>query len=159
VGEGRCKTSIQRALLAAMLLLAAVAPYPDRQRRIAGWLVEDLAEQDGGRLVRMRREARGYSARFQAAFWRGNDGRIQATLVEHSDCTNGDEFARHPAEAAEVRAQLARHLADCGATPVRIEFLLQGFEPAWLLVSAWAAEAEAATAAEAAAIAGYGRER
>jgi hypothetical protein len=143
------KASFRSALLAAMLLLAAAAPYPDRQRRVAGWLVEDVAEQDGGRRVQMRREARGYAARFQAAFWRGNDGRIQTVLVEHSDCTNGDELARRPAAAAEVRALLARHLADCGATPVRIAFLLDGFEPAWLLASAWAAEAEAAARAEA----------
>ncbi|HEV2815843.1 MAG TPA: hypothetical protein VGW40_01270 [Allosphingosinicella sp.] len=143
---------------AAMLLLLAAAPYPDRHRTVAGWRVEDVAEQDGGRLVSMRRDALGYHIQFHAAFWRGNDGRIQTTLVEHSDCTNGDELARRPAAAAEVRALLARHLADCAAAPGRIALLLRGFEPAWRLASAWAAEAEAATAAEAAAIAEHGRD-
>ena len=150
--------TLRLALLAALLLPAA-APYPDRQRIVAGWRVEDVAEQDGGRLVSMHREAAGYAMQFQAAFWRGNDGRIQATLVEHSDCTNGDELGRHAAlRAAEIRASLARHLAECGASPRRIAQLLRGLEPAWRLALAWARDAEAATAAEAAAIADYGRE-
>jgi hypothetical protein len=152
------KASFRTALAAAMVPLLAAAPYPDRQRIVAGWHVEDAAEQDGGRLVRMRRDVRGYRVRFDAAFWRGNQGRIQTILVEHSDCTNGDELARHPAQAAEVRALLAGHLADCGAAPARIELLLRGYEPAWLLASAWADDAAAATAAEAAAIADYGRD-
>ena len=134
---------------AAMLLLLAAAPYPDRQRTVAGWHIEDEAEQDGGRLVRLHRNAGGYRMLFQAAFWRGNDGRIQTVLVEHSDCTNGDELGRHAVpRAAEIRALLARHLADCGASPSRIAWLLRGLEPAWRLASAWAAAAEAAARAE-----------
>jgi len=134
---------------AAMLLLLAAAPYPDRQRTIAGWRVEDVAEQDGGRLVRLHRAAAGYRLQFQAAFWRGNDGRIQTTLVEHSDCTNGEELGRHAApRAAEIRALLARHLADCGASPRLAARLLRGLEPAWRLASAWADAAEAAARAE-----------
>jgi hypothetical protein len=153
------KTSFRTALTGAMLLLAAAAPYPDRQRRVAGWLVEDVAEQDGGRLIRMRRAASGYRLYFQAAFWRGNDGRIQTVLVEHSDCTNGDELGRHAVpRVEEIRALLARHLADCGAAPARIAAALHGIGPAYGLASAWAADAEAATAAEAAAIADEGRD-
>jgi hypothetical protein len=152
------KASFRIALPAALLLVAAAPPYPDRHRSIAGWQIEDLAEQDGGRLVRMRRDARGYGIRFEAAFWRGNQGRMQTTLVEHSDCTNGDVPDRHTARAAEVRALLAGHLAGCGAAPARIGLLLRRFESAWRLASAWAADAEAATTAEAAAIADYGRD-
>jgi hypothetical protein len=132
-----------------MLLLLAAAPYPDRQRIVAGWRVEDVAEQDGGRLVRLHRAAAGYRMQFQASFWRGNDGRIQTTLVEHSDCTNGEELGRHAApRAAEIRALLARHLADCGASPRLAARLLRGLEPAWRLASAWADAAEAAARAE-----------
>lgn len=153
------KASFRTALAAAMVLLLAAAPYPDRRRTVAGWQIEDTAEQDGGRLVTMRRNAHGYRIRFEAAFWRGNQGRMQTTLVEHSDCTNGDYLDRHAARAAEVRALLAGHLAGCGAAPARIGPLLRGFESAWRLASAWAADAQAATATEAAAIADYGRER
>jgi hypothetical protein len=152
------KLGFRTALAAAMVLLLAAAPHPDRQRTVAGWQIGDVAEQDGGRLVRMRRDARGYRVRFEAAFWRGNQGRMQTTLVEHSDCTNGDVLDRHTARAAEVRALLAGHLAGCGAAPARIGLLLRGFEAAWRLASAWAADAKAATAAEAAAIADYGRD-
>ena len=133
----------------AMLLLLAAAPHPDRQRTVAGWRVADLAEQDGGRLVRMDRAAGGYRMQFQATFWRGNDGRIQTTLVEHSDCTNGEELGRHVRpRAAEIRALLARHLADCGASPRLTARLLRGLESAWRFASAWADAAEAAARAE-----------
>ena len=126
---------------------------------VAGWQVEDLAEQDGGRLVRMRRESGGYRLQFQAAFWRGNAGRIQATLVEYSDGTNGDTIARDARpRVAEIRALLTRHLGDCGASRSRIAAALRGIEPAYRLASAWADEAEAATAAEAEAIANEGSE-
>ena len=136
-----------RAVL--ILLLLAAAPYPDRQRTVAGWQVEDVAERDGGRLVRLHRAAGGYRLQVEIAFWRGNDGRIQTTLVEHSDCTNGEELGRHAApRAAEIRALLARNLADCAAPPGRIAQLLRGLEPAWRLASAWADAAEAAARAE-----------
>lgn len=135
--------------IALILLLLAAAPYPDRHRTIAGWSVGDVAEQDGGRLVRMERNAGGYHLQFQAAFWRGNDGRIQSLLVEHSDCTDGDELGRHAApRAAEIRALFARRLAECGASPARIAQLLRGLEPAWRLASAWADAADAAARAE-----------
>jgi hypothetical protein len=136
-------------IYAATLLLLAAAPYPDRQRIVAGWQIEDVAEQDGGRLVRLYRAAGGYRLQFQAAFWRGNDGRIQTILVEHSDCTDGDELGRHAApRAAEIRALFARHLADCGASPRLAARLLRGLGPAWRLASAWADAAEAAARAE-----------
>lgn len=148
--------------LAAGTVLAApppAGPRPDRSRMLAGWRIESVAEEDGGRLVRMRRVSAGYHLQFQAAFWRGNAGRIQATLVEYSDCTNGEEIGRdaRPGLAA-IRSLLAGHLRDCGASPARIATALRGIEPAYRLASAWIDEAEAATAAEAEAIANYGRE-
>ena len=152
---------MKRALgLAAAVLAgtALAAPAPDRadhrRRAIGGWVVEDRAEQDGGRLVALRREAGGVHILYSAAFWRGNDGRIQSVLVERSDCTDGEEIGRHvvlPARA--LRAMLARALAGCALPPRRIGALLAGLEPAYALTLSWAREAEAATAAEAAAIA------
>lgn len=145
---------------AATLLLAAIqGAGEDRRRSVEGWLVEDMAEQDGGRMVRMRRQAGGAHIRFSAAFWRGNDGRIQATLVERSDCTDGEEIGRHAVpEPAALRALLAHHLAACAVAPGRIAAALAGFEAAYALLRVWADEAEAATRAEAAAVAAYGAE-
>lgn len=152
---------IQTLWLAALLIsagvIAALGPNADRRRTVAGWQIEDVAEQDGGRLVSMRRDAGGYRLQFQVAFWRGNQGRIQGTLVEHSDCTNGETIGRDAApRLGEIRALLTGHLRDCGASPGRIAAALRGIEPAYRLASAWADDAEAATAAEAAAIANYG---
>jgi len=93
-----------------------------------------------------------------AAFWRGNDGRIQSMMVERGDCGNGEEIGRHillPARA--LRGMFARILAECAVPPARIRGVLAGIEPAYALTLAWSRDAERATAAEAAAIANYGR--
>lgn len=145
------------AASAAAALVATQSEGADRSRAVDGWLVEDRAESDGGRLVRLSRQAQGARIQYFVAFWRGNDGRVQGTLVERSDCTDGEEIGRHVIlEASAVRAMLAGHLAGCGVAPRRIEAALGGFEPAYALALDWARDAEAATAAEAAAIAEYG---
>lgn len=136
---------------------AAPPGHGNRHRAVAGWIVEDRAEEDGGRLVELRRETGNIHIRYTAAFWHGNDGRIQTTLVERSDCTNGEEIGRHVVpEARALRAMFAHALADCAVPPRRIAALLAGLDPAYALTLAWSRDAETATAAEAAAIAAYG---
>lgn len=142
---------------------ALVAAQPDerrlRQREIAGWLVEDVAESDGGRLVRLSRSAEGARMQFTAVFWRGNDGRIQTYLVERSDCTSGEELDRHVVpRAAALRARFATALAECALSPRRFALALRGLERAYALAASWADEAEAATAAEIQAIIDYGND-
>lgn len=151
------------AAFAALIAAAGASPAaqgderPIRQRQLAGWSIEDAGEADGGRIVRMTRSSAGARMQFTAAFWHGNDGRIQTVLVERSDCTDGDELGRHqPADAAAVRARLASALASCALTPREIEAALAGLEPAYALASRWADEAAEATAAEARAIADHG---
>jgi hypothetical protein len=137
--------------------LAAPPHRGDRHRAVSGWIVEDRAEDDGGRLVELRRETGGIHIRYSAAFWHGNDGRIQTILVERSDCGNGEEIGRHVVlEARALRAMFTRTLAECAVPPRRIAALLAGLEPAYALTLTWSRAAEAATAAEAAAIAAYG---
>jgi len=143
--------------LVGSALAAPPDPGANRRRALAGWIVEDRAEQDGGRLVELRRETGAIHLRHSAAFWRGNDGRVQSWLVERSDCTNGDEIGRHQIlTARQLRAQFAHALAECAVPPRRIATVLSGLEPAYALALAWARDAAAATAAEAAAIAAYG---
>jgi hypothetical protein len=147
------------ALMPAASALAAPPHHGEnRLRAVGGWIVEDRAEQDGGRLVELRRETGGIHIRYSAAFWRGNDGRIQSFLVERSDCTNGDEIGRYIVpEARTLRALLAGALNLCAVPPRRIAVVLAGLERAYALTLAWSRDAEAATAAEAAAIADDGR--
>jgi len=155
---------VLRCVAAASLLLAGTAPaarpnpVPDRHRAVAGWTVERHSEDDGGYVVALRREAGTIHLRYTAAFWRGNDGRIQSIMVERGDCGNGDEVGRHVLlRAPALRARFARILAECAVPTARIAAILRGIEPAYALALAWSREAESATAAEAAAIANYGR--
>lgn len=146
------------ALLASAALAARPAGVSNRHRVVAGWTVDRHAEQDGGYLVTLRRDAGPIHLRYTAAFWRGNDGRIQSMMVERGDCGNGEEIGRHvllPARA--LRGMFAGILAECAVPPARVAVLLAGIEPAYALTLAWSRDAERATAAEAAAIAAYGR--
>ena len=151
-------------MMIAALLLTLAAAQPDderviRQRAVAGWQVAYIAESDGGRLIRMHRRANGIRLQFHIAFWRGNAARIQGTLIERSDCTDGDEVdpSLRPQDR-HVRALFERHLATCAATPAQARAALSGFAQAHALAARWADEAEAATDAERRAIADYGRE-
>lgn len=145
--------------LGAGMAWAGPPAQGDRSRTIKGWLVEDVAEQDGGRLVQLSRGSRGLRIQYSAAFWRGNHGRIQSILVEVSDCTNGETLDRNAVpDAKAVRVLITAHLTECAVPPRRIEATLRGFESAFALALAWARDAEAATIAEAEAIAGEGRE-
>jgi len=154
----RLLPALLAASVGAGMGLAGPPGGGDRSRTIKGWQVEDVSEQDGGRLVQLSRATQGLRLQYSAAFWRGNGGRIQSTLVERSDCTTGETLDREAlADAKAVRALLTAHLAECAVPPRRIEAALRGFEPAYRLAQAWARDADAATAAEAAAIAGQGR--
>jgi len=147
------------SLLAASNALAVRRDaVPDRHRVVAGWTVDRHGEDDGGYLVTLRRDAGTIHLRYTAAFWRGNDGRIQSIMVERGDCGNGDEIGRHVVLRAQaLRAIFARILAECAVSPARLAVVLRGIEPAYPLTLAWSRDAERATAAEAAAIAAYGR--
>ncbi|HEX8654219.1 MAG TPA: hypothetical protein VF693_03235 [Allosphingosinicella sp.] len=145
------------AALAAGALAAAETHSGDRQRRVQGWLVEDVAESDGGRLVRMTRTSGPYRLEYHAAFWRGNDGVIQHVSAIGEGCGGSEPLDRHLIyDVIEIRARLAAALAECAAPRRAVRAALTGLEPAYALALAWDWEARTATAAEAAEIANYG---
>lgn len=148
------------ALLAAAATGAIVAAQPgsrDRHHMVSGWLVEDVAEEDGGRLVRMTRTSGPFRLEYHAAFWHGNDGVIQHVSATGAGCGGSEELDRHLIfHVAEIRARLAAGLAECAASRGAVRAALRGVEPAYRLAQAWVRDATAATAAEAAAIAGHG---
>lgn len=149
-------------LAGAAILAAQPAPGEDRRRAVGDWLIEDVAEEDGGRIVRMTRTADDYSLEYHVSFWRGNARPNRGASAQRLTCLRGGEEggteAADAAQASALRARLADYLAACEASPQEAEAALEGFERAFALASAWAEEAEAATAAEAAAIANYGME-
>ena len=144
---------------------------PDESRRVAGWLVEHKAEEDGGRLVRMVRRRGGLRLSYHVAFWRGNGGPLSSARIEGPDgpCASrswrrdqqGDVWRAEPDSAAaarDVRARLIDAIAECGPPPGRAEAALEGFERAFAFAFAFSETARRATLAEAEAIANYGRE-
>ncbi|HYG28799.1 MAG TPA: hypothetical protein VD887_01140 [Allosphingosinicella sp.] len=156
-----------RALSAGLLVIAALGtaaiaagpPSGDRHRRVEGWLVEDVAESDGGRVVRMTRTSGPYRLEYHAAFWRGNHGTIQHVSAIGAACGGSEALDPHPIyHVSEIRARLAAALAECAAPPRAVRAALRGLDPAYALARAWSSEANSATAAEAAAIADYGME-
>ncbi|MEA3016343.1 MAG: hypothetical protein QOI38_1065 [Sphingomonadales bacterium] len=155
-------TAAAPLLLAALAAgaIAAVQPHSgDRHRRVRGWLVEDVAESDGGRLVRISRTSGRYRLEYHAAYWRGNDGTIQHVSAIGPRCGGSEALDRHLIyDVIEIRARLAAGLAECAAPPRAVRAALRGLEPAYALALAWDWEARTATAAEAAAIANYGME-
>ena len=158
------------ALAAVPLLVAlaggAAATVEDetvrRSRAVGGWVVEALSEGDGGLMVRMRRHRPAFGLEFHASYWHGNRGPVRRATVRLGACRAGEpgtfENPRAPLPAAAVRERLTRSLEECAASPAEAAAMLGGFARAFALFSAWAGDAERATAAEAAAIAAYGTE-
>jgi hypothetical protein len=145
------------AAFAAGAIAAAEPATGDRQRMVRGWLVEDVAESDGGRVVRMTRTSGPYRLEYHAAFWRGNHGTIQHLSAMGANCGGSGELDRHLVyHVREIRARFAAALAECAAPPRAVRAALRGLGPAYALARAWSWEAATATAAEAAAIANYG---
>ena len=134
----------------------------ERRQTVGGWLLEYVAESDGGLVVRMGREGEGYRLHYHEVFWRGNYGPARSVTSRWRDCGGGGEESGENAapalEAGALRRRFADQLAECGADETEIGTALRDLEPAFAIAAAWTAEAAAATAAEAAAIAAYGNE-
>jgi hypothetical protein len=148
---GRPVLAVSAALLlAAVATGALVAAQPgaaDRQRTVEGWRVEDRAEEDGGRLVRISRRSGPYRLEYQAAFWHGNDGVIQRVSAIGDACGDDEELDRHLfLSAGEIRRRLAAALARCAAPPRAVRAALRGLDPAYGLALAWNREALVANA-------------
>lgn len=144
---------------------------PDERKRVAGWQIEHVAEEDGGRLVRMVRRSGGLRLSYHVAFWRGNGGPLSSLSIERrgASCAGGSwrrdqdgDVWRPEADAApaarNVRARLAEAIAECGLPPGPASAALAGFDLAFGTAFDWAETARLATLAEAEAIANYGRE-
>jgi hypothetical protein len=155
----RVLPALLAAALAAGTASSGAPAQRDRSRTIKGWLIEDVSEQDGGRLVQLSRTTHGLRLQYSAAFWRGNGGRIHSTLVERSDCTAGETLDRNAVpDPKAMRTLLTAHLTECAVPPRQIQAALRGFDLAYAIAQEWARDADAATVTEAAAIAEHGRE-
>ena len=145
--------------LSGASLLATPAAAADRRRTVAGWQVESVSEQDGGRLVRLSRRGRGWRFEHHLAFWRGNGGIVLGASFRGGDCRSGDADMTVGTATALSRegfdGRLADYLRECPLPEADAAALRRGIDAAWPLFTAWAWEAEAATEAEAAAVARY----
>jgi hypothetical protein len=144
---------------------------PDDSHKVGGWLIEHVAEEDGGRMVRLVRTRKGYRLAYHVAFWRGNAGPLSGVSVERRGRSCASEsWRRDPAgnvwraetdlaaAAGAVRARLANALAECGRRPGQADATLAGFERAFPYAWAWTEIARLATQTEAEAIANEDRD-
>ena len=153
------------AFLCGFAASAPAAPHgggamPDQRRTVAGWRIENVAEEDGGRLVRMTHAEGRYRLVYAITFWRGNAGPYAEAAVDLPDHSCGqEEWRRDPAEpdlwrretnlpagARAVRARLT--LETCGLAPHAVARMLRGFDAAFALTSRWAELARRDTLAE-----------
>ena len=114
------------AALAALMLVAGLGgatllfaqpSTEDRRRAVADWLVEDVAEDDGTRVVRMTRELGDSRLEYSLAFPHGAAGPARGLSAEHLGCGGGGGIGiasvADEAPAPSVRSELGRYLARC----------------------------------------------
>ena len=146
--------TLRRLGFAALTLLALVpvalsAQSDERRRAVGDWLVEDVYDDNGGRILRVSRESGDYRIDYHLSF--GPDQTAygsQGFLVWRLNCGQGEEESLGGGlggmEAAAVRSRLAGYLARCETPNAEAAQLLGGFEPALRLAAEWGAETEAA---------------
>jgi hypothetical protein len=138
---------------------------PDTRRVVQGWHVTNLAEEDGGRLVRMTRNVGRIVLIYQISYWRGNYGPYAHASVDlpngngcASDDWQRDSGSRDmwspethlPARSRAIRAVFTSGLSECHIAPARIAAALRGFDAAFALTSRWAELSRRSTLAESA---------
>jgi hypothetical protein len=160
------------ALLLVALLAAGPGPalasprhtylIPDQRRVVQGWHVSNLAEDDGGRLVRMTRRVGRYVLVYDISFWRGNPGPLAQACVGPANgepCVNnqwpGDDGPNPwrpqtnlAARSRAVRATFTEGLAGGHVAPGRVAAAKRGFDSAFALTARWAELSRRSTLAE-----------
>ncbi len=152
--------------IAAMMLASPAVAQPDerevRRRSFGPWVVTDVAESDGGQLVKIERRERGTSIIYQGAYWRGNGGVLLSAEVRIGECVGGDRPAPVPfgttEPVEELRVRFRTYFAECGLPERRQAALLRELDRPYCLFRRWAADAAAAVMTENAEIIAYGTE-
>lgn len=136
---------------------------PDQRRVVQGWQVENVAEDDGGRIVRMTRRVGPYVLAYGISFWRANPGPLAQAdmdLPDQRSCGHA-EWRRDPgsanlwrpetglaARAGAVRELFRQGLAACHVAAGQAAAALRGFDQAFALTARWAEASRRATIAE-----------
>jgi hypothetical protein len=144
--------------------MASSAQDEERRRAVGDWLVEDVFDDNGGRILRMTRESGDYRLDYHLNLGGGlPEDLSQGFLVWRLNCGQGGEESlgggTSGIEAAAVRRRLTDYLARCDTPESEAADLMRDFDRGFSLLSEWRAEAEAvwgdvenaAAAAEAAA--------
>jgi hypothetical protein len=148
--------TLRRFGFAALTLLALVpaalsAQSDERRRAVGDWLVEDVYDDGGGRILRVSRESGDYRLEHHLSFGPGQTAYgSQGFLVWRFNCGQGGEESLGgglaAVEPAAVRTRLAGYLERCETPDAEAAELLRGFERALRLAAEWGAETEVAAA-------------
>jgi hypothetical protein len=154
-----------RAWLALFLLALPATPAAAqlRSESVAGWRIAYGGSGDGGHVVRLSRNGRGYRLSHELEFWRGNGGVVMGATFRRGRCRSGDAGVIVPFEQGLSRATFDMRLADylraCPLPRAELAVLLRGLDRAWPRFLRRARRALAAIRAENEAIVRHGEER
>lgn len=153
--------TLRRFGLAAALILLALAPVAlsaqsdERRRAVGDWLVEDVYDDGGGRILRLSRETGDYRLDYHLNLG-PNDAAYgsQGFLVWRLNCGQGGEESiaggLAGVEAADAGRRLTDYLTRCETPDADAAELMDGFDRALALAVEWGAETEATAAVTAA---------
>jgi hypothetical protein len=150
LGFGRVALAVAGGVL-ILAPMALSAQSDDRRRAVGDWLVEDVADEVGGRVLRMEREAGDYHLLYHLSLpYEATRYQSQGFLVWRLNCGQGGEESLPGgvagAQAAAVRARLATYLERCETPAGDAADLLRDFDRAFALLAEWGALGEVGAA-------------
>ena len=144
--------------------IAMAQPFPpgprDQRTTVAGWRLEHVYDEDGGRDVGMSTDRENVRIDYYVNYWRGNGRPFRrAAIMRDGENCGGEQwdegeqshgFAPESDVAGDgrrIRERLAGHLAECGVDPAQAERVLRGFAPAFARLAVFAESARRYTVA------------
>jgi hypothetical protein len=122
-------------------LAATGASAADRSRVVAGWVLTDRSEEDGGRLIGMAKSGRNWRLEHSFNLWHGNGGVYVGATFRWRECRSGEVEGAFPWDepiTTETMAGRTRdYMEECGLNRAQQREVLAGLGKALVQVRQW----------------------